>query len=183
MYRILAFTGLRRGELLGLKWSDIDFDKQLMTISRVLAIGIDGPVLQTPKTKSSRRTLSVDSETLKVMQMWKAMQLKRFLMHGTRYDKNDYLVFTDEKNHAIRIDRPGKVLQRIITRYDLKYIHLHGFRHTHCSLLFEAGIEMQDVKDRLGHSDIATTMNIYTHVSPEKRDHIANVFSDFMKIN
>ena len=70
--------------------------------------------------------------------------------------------------------------QEVQEKYFLKKINIHGFRHTHCSLLFEAGIPIERVKDRLGHSDIKTTMNIYTHVSPKAKEDTADVFGKFM---
>lgn len=60
---------------------------------------------------------------------------------------------------------------------------VHGFRHTHCSLLFEAGIDMQNVKERLGHTDIKMTMNIYAHVTKSERAKTADLFRNFMKVN
>ena len=182
MFRVLAFTGLRRGELLGLKWTDIDFNKELLSVSRVLAKGIDGVILQSPKTKSSKRVISIDQQTMKILHQWKIEQQKRFFKHGTKFDKTNYHIFTNELNKPFALERPGKVLQRIVDKYDLAYIHIHGFRHTHCSLLFEAGVSMEEVKDRLGHSDITTTMNIYTHVTQVQRDQVANKFADFMSM-
>ena len=76
-----------------------------------------------------------------------------------------------------------RIIKRVTLKHDLPHITVHGFRHTHCSLLFEAGIEMQNVKDRLGHSDIKTTMNIYTHVTKEAQSETADLFSDFMESN
>lgn len=101
-------------------------------------------------------------------------------MHGTKFDKEDYLIFINEHNRYIKADQPRKVLKRVIESYNLKDSHIHGFRHTHCSLLFEAGVKMQVVKDRLGHSGITTTMNIYAHVTQEQRDQVANIFADFI---
>lgn len=75
-------------------------------------------------------------------------------------------------------------LRRIITRitedHNLPHITVHGFRHTHCSLLFEASVEMHNVKKRLSHSDIQTTINIYAHVTKNERDKTADIFNDFM---
>lgn len=76
-----------------------------------------------------------------------------------------------------------RIIKRVTEKLSLPRITVHGFRHTHCSLLFEAGIEMNSVKDRLGHSNIKTTMNIYAHVTKSERSKTADVFSNFMKIN
>lgn len=71
----------------------------------------------------------------------------------------------------------------MIKSCNLSYITIHGFRHTHCSLLFEAGIEMNSVKDRLGYSQIKTTMNIYAHVTKAERSKTADIFNEFMETN
>ena len=73
-----------------------------------------------------------------------------------------------------------RIIRRVTQKYELPHITIHGFRHTHCSLLFEAGVEMHNVKERLGHSSIRTTMNIYTHVTKAERSKTADVFSEFM---
>lgn len=75
------------------------------------------------------------------------------------------------------------MLKELLKKYNLSHITIHGFRHTHCSLLFETGAEMHTVKDRLGQSDIQTTINIYTHVTKKDRDKAAELFSNFMNDN
>lgn len=91
------------------------------------------------------------------------------------------MVFTSHNNHVISEGHLRTVIKRITEEYHLPHITIHGFRHTHCSLLFEAGIDMQNVKDRLGHSDIKTTMNIYAHVTKTERSKTADLFGDFME--
>ncbi|SLM97812.1 Integrase [Brachybacterium faecium] len=72
------------------------------------------------------------------------------------------------------------MLNKIITKYNLKRITTHGFRHTHCSLLFESGASIQEVQDRLGHSDVQTTMNIYTHVTEKAKEQTADKFAQYV---
>ena len=75
---------------------------------------------------------------------------------------------------------PRNALVKICNRFDLPMMNIHGFRHTHCSLLFEAGVPMKDVMERLGHSDIQTTMNVYTHVTKSSRDNSAQMFAKYV---
>lgn len=140
-FRHLAFTGMRKGEALALTWNDIDTSLNELKINKALAQGIDFRlVIQSPKNHSSVRTLSIDDNTVKLLQRWQMKQ------------RDD----------------------------NLKKITIHGFRHTHCSLLFEAGRTIEEVKDRMGHSDIKTTMNIYTHVSKDVKDEVASNFAKYV---
>lgn len=76
-----------------------------------------------------------------------------------------------------------RIIKCVTKKHNLLHTTVHGFKHTHCFLLFETGIGMQNVKDQLGHSNIKTTMNIYTHVTKEARSETADLFSDFMESN
>lgn len=76
-----------------------------------------------------------------------------------------------------------RIIKRLTKKHDLPHITVHGFRHTHCSSLFEAGVEMNSVKERLGHSNIKTTMDIYAHVTKAERDKTADIFNNFMISN
>lgn len=180
MFRLLAFAGLRRGELLALKWKDLDEVNQTLKIERVLARGVNHPVLQTPKNKSSRRTISLDSTTMKMLSTWRRIQRRDLLKLGYNTNSEEQFIFTNEKNEHLNIYYLGTALQRILKRHNLPHITTHGFRHTHCSLLFEAGLDMQEVKDRLGHSNIQTTMNIYAHLTENQRDEVAEKFEKFI---
>ena len=78
--------------------------------------------------------------------------------------------------------KPNQKLDRILKKNELKRITVHGLRHTHCSLLFEAGLPIQEVKERLGHSDIKTTMNIYTHVTKKAKEKSAEKFAAYIEM-
>ena len=90
------------------------------------------------------------------------------------------MLFSKLDNTALDVSSPRNRLERICKKNNFKMINIHGFRHTHCSLLFEAGVPMKDVMDRLGHSDIQTTMNIYTHVTKDSKDKSAQKFAKYV---
>ena len=182
MFRVLAFTGLRRGEILGLKWKDIDEVNGTLSVRRVLAEGENNAIFQDPKTHSSKRTISLDPETLKILQRWRRVQREELLKFGYNSNSPEQLVFTNKENRHLNLYYIGTALQRIIKTHKLKHINVHGFRHTHCALLFEAGLEMKEVQERLGHSSIETTMNIYDHVTENRRDDAADKFAKFMNL-
>jgi len=185
MFHVLAFTGLRRGELFALQWSDIDFRKKTLSVNRTLFYDEEkkefhfGP----PKTRSSRREIGIDNATIQSLLKWRNYQREFFLGLGINVGAKDQLVFTSVNNHYMQESYLRRIIKRITEQYELPHITIHGFRHTHCSLLFEAGIDMHNVKDRLGHSNIKTTMDIYTHVTKTERSKTADLFEDFMEIN
>lgn len=183
MFQVLAFSGLRRGELFGLQWQDIDFSKKTLTVNRNLIYNEMEKKFQfsTPKTKSSRREIGLDQTTLHILLRWRNFQREFFLGRGINTGSPNQLVFTSQNNHYITDAYLRRIIKRITKNNNLPHITVHGFRHTHCSLLFEAGIDMQNVKNRLGHSDIQTTMNIYAHVTKTERSKTADLFGEFME--
>jgi len=183
MFHVLTFTGIRRGELFGLQWKDIDFNKKTLSINRNLIYNEEKKEFQlsTLKTKSSKRIIGLDAATIETLLKWRNYQREFFFARGINAGSDEQLIFTSQSNHYMTDAYLRRIIKRMTTRYNLPHITVHGFRHTHCSLLFEAGIDMHNVKDRLGHSDIQTTMNIYNHVTKTERSKTADLFSDFME--
>ncbi|MGK9479723.1 tyrosine-type recombinase/integrase [Melissococcus plutonius] len=181
MFRILSFTGLRKGELQGLRWKDIDFEKNILSVNQTLAKNEFGKeIFQTPKTKHSRRTLSLDKKTVSIIKLWKKEQQKRYLKLGINTLEPEQLIFTDINNKHIYLDYLNNFLKTFLRNNNLKKITIHGFRHTHCSLLFEAGASIKEVQERLGHTDIKTTMDIYTHVTEKAKEETADKFAAYL---
>ncbi|MDK6688135.1 tyrosine-type recombinase/integrase [Aerococcus urinae] len=179
--RTLAYTGLRRGEILALTWNDINFNEKTLTVDK--AVGQrDGNelYLKAPKNANSIRTISVDDKTLNVLKKWRAEQGQLLLKMGFNLGK-DQLIFNNTKtNGFLNLTSIYNAFKRICEQNDFRFIKIHGFRHTHCSLLFEAGVPMKDVMNRLGHGDIQTTMNIYTHVTEQSERKSAQLFANYV---
>lgn len=182
MFRLLAFSGIRRGELLALTWNDIDFKGNTLSITKTLAEGKERRlIVQTPKTKASIREIGLDAITMNTLKKWRAEQAELLIGFGYNAMNPNQLIFSNTKNNGfLHLGAPRKALARICRDNNLEMINIHGFRHTHCSLLFEADVPMKDVKERLGHSDIQTTMNIYTHVTQSSRDKSAEKFAQYV---
>ena len=177
-FRLLAFTGMRKGEALALEWTDIDFEKKIVHITKgVILDEYQTPMISTTKTKKSVRSVSVDAETISILKRWKIEQAKKLMSIGINSSSKRQLLFTYDINKLYRPSYTNCWLELIINKYNLKKITIHGFRHSHCSLLFEMGTPIQVVQERLGHSNIKTTMNIYTHVTEKQRDEIAEKFA------
>lgn len=180
IFRLLAFTGMRKSEVLALRWKDLDLVGAKLSVNQIVAYGENSTVVyQTPKTKKSKRTITLDPVTVKIMQQWK--HERKFLNFPNRLKDTD-LIFPSETGHAHSFDFINYNLRCIIKKYNLPYITPHGFRHTHCSLLFEAGASIKEVQERLGHEDIKTTMNIYTHVTDNVKEKTAEKFAQFLGI-
>lgn len=177
-FRLLAYTGIRKGECLALKWSDIDLKNHLLSINKTIATVKGKPVIHDPKTKASNRVISLDADTVELLQLYRQIQAKYYGL--IIFDDNH--LFLSSKKELLGSSAINSALQKIILKYKLPPITVHGFRHTHCSLLFESGASIQDVKERLGHSDIKTTMNIYTHVTQKQKDKTADNFAKFMTL-
>lgn len=170
LFRLLAFTGIRKGEALALTWNDIDLEGMQIHISKTVTRKKGGLTIQTPKTKKSNRHVSIDAKTVAALKEWKAK---------TEADGKS-LVFQNSKGSILTPSAPRKWLRTVAEKAKLKPIPVHGFRHTHASLLFESGATVKDVQTRLGHADIQTTMNVYTHVTKQSRDNFAEQFSNYL---
>ena len=183
MFRLLAYTGIRKGELQALNWDDIDFTNNMITVNKTLALNTEKKVVvQTPKSKSSIRSISIDEQTANILKRWKLKQRERFLMIGTRIKKHQSCFTEEVTNSYLYLNFMNANLKRICKKNAFKLIKVHGFRHTHCSLLFESGFTIQEVQDRLGHSDLKTTVSIYAHVTEKQRDNMADKFAKFMAL-
>ncbi|HDV0866330.1 TPA: site-specific integrase [Enterococcus faecalis] len=177
MFRLLAFTGIRKGELLALVWEDINLQEETLSINKSVSSLIDGPIITSTKTIASERKISIDPQTLDYLKIWKLKQRKLLLSRGIRVKSNDrQLIFSNQKNEILY----HNYLKEILDKYPEYQITVHSFRHTHSSLLFEAGASIKQVQERLGHADIKTTLDIYTHVTKSAEKDTPNIFLKYM---
>lgn len=171
LLRLLAITGMRRGEVLALEWTDLE--DSIISITKTRARGTSGDITQdTPKTEKSNRTIYIDPKTEKLLMEWKKTQTS--LMGFTK------IMFTNTKGNYIRLTHPIKRLHAIIKKNDLKSITLHGLRHTHTTLLVKSGVPIDEIMDRLGHEDIQTTIGIYNHISNDNKKRATNKVINFL---
>ncbi|EOA3444531.1 tyrosine-type recombinase/integrase [Enterococcus hirae] len=181
LFRVLAFTGIRKGEALALTWDDVDFFNKTLEINKTITRNSDNKFISTPpKTNTSIRKISLDDETLNILKAWKTQQKRYLLAHGQHAKTKNQIIFSSKNNNYIDITQPNIILSRICKEHNFNDITIHGFRHTHCSLLFEAGLSIKEVQERLGHSDIHTTMNIYTHVTKKQKERSADKFAAYL---
>lgn len=166
MFFQLAFaTGLRRSELLGLRWSDIDFDNKTLSVNQTVIK--DGSTLlmkPTAKTNSSRRTISLDNYTLSNLN--KHLLTIKERQSQTVNWKNYNLVFPSIDGNPYYPDTVSKYCKKYAKQIGIDNFTMHGTRHTHATLLLEAGVNFKIIQVRLGHSSFQETMNTYSHVTP-----------------
>ena len=169
LFRLMIYTGLRRGETLALTWEDIDFKNKTLTVNKTLSIGeYKKIVLSTPKTENSIRTIDLDNKTLLELQKLKIQ---------SKYK----LIFPNKKGNFSRLSNIADKLNQAIKETGIKKIRVHDLRHTHASLLFASGANIKYVQTRLGHSDIKTTLNIYTHVTKDTKEKDLSNFIKYME--
>lgn len=170
-------TGLRLGEILGLKWSDIDFNTGNLTVNRTLQrvteIDRNGNraskvIEQLPKTKNSIRTIPIPKNILIKLKDYKIQQSKNKSQIGELYVNNDY-VFCDRLGYPLDDKRPNRNLKSILGKLAIEPLKFHGLRHTYATRLFEANIPPKTVQVLMGHYDISITMDIYTHVMEDTK--------------
>ncbi|MGY3704769.1 site-specific integrase [Vagococcus martis] len=179
---LLSHTGMRKGEALAIQWRDIDLSNKTLTINKTLAVGKNGSLLvQTPKTKTSIRTIGLDDNTIEVLKQWKKFQAKELSLLQF-IPSVDQLVFSkSDTNTLLDPGAPRNWLDTFYRKFPtFKRITVHQLRHTHASLLFMAKADMKQVQSRLGHSSLSTTYSVYTHLSEEIEKDTANLFADFM---
>lgn len=124
----------------------------------------------------------MDERPMTIMKEWRSQQAKDMLKLGYNTLGKNQLVFANLKNTFINLPKVGQRLEFYCNKIHMKVITPHGFRHTHCSLLFEADASIKVVQERLGHSDIQTTMNIYAHVTQKKKEETADNFATYINI-
>ena len=180
-FRILAFTGLRRGEALALTWDDIDTKQGLLTVNTAVKRGENGQYVGSTKNESSVRTITIDDNTIKILKAWKAEQAKTLIGFGfNAIQPNQYIFSKLKDNTPLNTMAPRNALVKICKRFDLPMINIHGFRSSHCTLLLEAGVPLKDVMERLGHSDVQTTLSFYSYVTKDSRDKSAQMFAKYV---
>ena len=163
---VLAITtGMRRGELAGLRWIDIDLDAGFIAL-RNTRVAVQHAVHEyEPKSRTSRRSVAIDALVVTVLRGHRRRQLEERLAWGVAYHDSGY-VFTNEDGRPLHPNRITLLFRRNREELGLPAVRLHDLRHTSASLMLTAGVHPKVVSERLGHSSIAITLDLYSHVIP-----------------
>lgn len=177
LYLTLLSTGLRIGEAVALEWSDIDLDNGYIDVNKTVAFSR----METNSTKSEagNRKISIDKNTVLMLRLYKARQYQCFMEHSYSSKMAKY-VFSNGFNIYPNRTNLQLVLTKHLKQAGLPRFTFHAFRHTHASLLLNAGISYKELQHRLGHSTLAMTMDTYSHLSKEKEKEAVNFFEKAM---
>jgi integrase len=166
-YLLAATTGMRRGEVLGLRWADLDLERHRLAVRQtVITINYEVSIGQ-PKTQKGRRSISLDSGTIEALASHRARQQAERESLGAAYADRD-LVFAKTDGSPLNPDYFSKVFDHTVSRLEIPRIRLHDLRHTHATLGLAVGIPVKVMSDRLGHATAAFTQDVYMHVSPQQ---------------
>ncbi len=164
---LLATTGMRRGEALGLRWGDLDFDAGGLSVSNTWTTAGPGTVVSgPPKTSRSRRQVYLDVATLDVLRDHRRHQNEERLAVGPAWNSDCDHVFTDEFGEPFHPDRFSRLFHKYVAETKLPRIRLHDLRHSYATLALKAGVHPKIVSERLGHATVGVTLDLYSHVTP-----------------
>ena len=177
---LLLVSGCRRGELLGLKWDRVDWERGAVRIDCALLYARDRGVYEgTPKTRDSVRTILLPPETMALLAEYRSWLEEQRRELGARWTDTPY-VFPGERGGPMNPSHLGNWLHRFQERHALPHLNPHAFRHTMTSLLLFHGVDTVSVSHRLGHSSVATTTAIYSHVMEQAESRISSCMADVL---
>ena len=172
LWYTIAFTGLRRGEALGLRWSDVDLENARLAVRRALIPINREVVVSEPKTAKGRRVIALDPSTIEVLKAQAARQLDE----QDEWDEawiDSGVVFTAENGGPLDPETISRYWRQAVKKSLLPQIRLHDLRHTHATLALQAGIHPKVVSERLGHATVSITLDTYSHAIPAMQEEAA----------
>ena len=159
-------AGLRRGELLALRWEDIDFQNHILKVRSNLVRGEKDYIIKEPKSESGIRDIHIGSEVVSYLKKERAKYVTDMMNYGIGF-RNYGFVIRQYDGSPLKPDSMSRKWRRFLETNNLPPIRFHDLRHSHATALIQAGVSPKVVQERLGHSDVQITLNTYTHVLPE----------------
>lgn len=172
--KTLLYTGMRSGEALGLQWSDIDFDKKLITVNHTLTDVGGKHFLTSPKTKTSKRVIYMSDGLVELLKEHKRKQHELIFAIGENFAHPE-MVFTSALGNYKERSCLNTSLKRFLKGTEFEFMTLHCLRHSNATLLLNSGVDLKVVSEHLGHSDVSTTANIYTDILDSTRKKTAEI--------
>ena len=162
--QLVALTGMRRGELLGLSWKDVDFNTGKINIHRTRIRAGNQTIFDSPKSKKSKRIIEIDLHTMQRLQAWKIAQTKERLALGETWSDTENLVVTDPTGSAPSMSAFDRMFKKTLRDADLLAMKFHSLRHSYVIAALRNGGALKAVSERVGHADSSITQRIYNHV-------------------
>lgn len=170
---IAVTTGMRRGEILALRWCDVDLDRNTLAVTQTLEKTRGGGLcFKQPKTKKSRRSITLPSMTVDALRRHRTKQAELYLSIGAGWDERG-LVCTKSVGEPINPNTLTSGFASFVKRLDIPRVRFHDLRHTHATQLLKEGIHPKVAQERLGHANIAVTLDLYSHVMPGMQEDAA----------
>ena len=178
-YVLAATTGMRRGEVLGVRWSDLDSGRSRLAVRQtVVCVGYQ-ITFGTPKTARGRRLIALDPITMAALAKHRQQQVDERAVLVDGFTDND-LMFAKVDGSPINPDYFSQAFDRTVAKLPIRRIRLHDLRHTHATIGLAAGIPPKVMSDRLGHATVAFTQDIYMHAIPRLEDEAAEQMADLI---
>jgi len=172
LWHTIAMTGMRRGEAIGLRWSDVDLEGGRLSVRRALIPNGREVIVSEPKTVKGRRVIALDPGTVEVLKAQAARQLDEQKEWDEAWVETG-LVFTLENGAALDPESVSRYWRQAVKKAMLPQIRLHDLRHTHATLALQAGIHPKIVSERLGHATVSITLDTYSHAIPAMQEEAA----------
>ncbi len=179
LWHLIAMTGMRRGEAIGLRWSDVDLENARLAVRRALIPTSREVVVSEPKTAKGRRVIALDPATVEVLKSQAARQLDEQLNQGETWVETG-LVFTQECGEVLDPESVSRYFRQAVKKALLPTIRLHDLRHTHATLSLQAGIHPKVVSERLGHATVSITLDTYSHAIPAMQEEAAALIAQLV---
>jgi integrase len=177
-YCLAIFCGMRQGEILGLRWRDIDFEKKLLYIKQTLSH--DGKELKNnTKTMTSKRSISIPSVLIKQLKRERKQVLEHKLKYGAEFTDHDLVICT-RHGKPVQSSNLLRAFKLDCKKVGLQVIRFHDLRHTHATMLIAQNINPKIISERLGHARIGITLDIYSHVLPSMQQEVAEKLDEII---
>lgn len=183
-FYLIAYSGFRRSEMLGLEWKDIDFSTNMVTINRtsLYSKSQGGTYTETPKTETSYRTLKLPDEVIGTILHWRDLQDKQRTKVGSKWQETDR-IFTKWNGLPLDGTAPGYFFKQFCERTGMRYVCNHSFRHFYTTVLISNGIDVKTVQSCLGHSTPTTTLQIYAHTFQAAQVRAMDTVANAIRLN
>lgn len=173
----VAYTGIRRGEALGLQWQNVNFSNNTITIERTR----DDKGVRSPKTKNSYRTILVDNIVMKQLEVYQKWCKALLFSCGKKLTDKSFVFLSENSFEPLSAERTKRIVDRITMRTSLPKITLHGLRHTHCTILLNRGMNVKVISERLGNTP-DMIYKVYGHVLKEMETESVYLFSNSLEV-
>jgi integrase len=180
-YYLAAYTGMRRGEVLGVRWRDVDMERSTVAVSQTI-VSVNGIAkFSIPKTAAGRRSILIDKSTVDTLRAHRVRQLDERTTLGLPWPSPDDLLFTDIDGQPAHPVRFKDHFLHLVKVAGVPRIPFHWLRHTHATLMLTAGVHPKVVQERLGHANITITLQTYSHVIPTMQEEAAAKFAELLE--